>query len=74
MPAKDIYHDTVKNALIKEGWTITDDPLFIQFGEVDMYADIGAERIIAAEKENQIVRLKSKVFLKHHWFQHFILQ
>jgi hypothetical protein len=30
MPAKDIYHDTVKNALIKEGWTITPDQLFIQ--------------------------------------------
>ncbi|MBA4182514.1 MAG: fatty-acid synthase, partial [Acidobacteria bacterium] len=27
MPAKDIYHDTVKNALIKDGWTITHDPL-----------------------------------------------
>ncbi len=22
MPAKDIYHDTVKRALIKDGWTI----------------------------------------------------
>ena len=22
MPAKDIYHDVVKNALIKDGWTI----------------------------------------------------
>ena len=27
MPAKDIHHDTVKNALIKDGWTITHDPL-----------------------------------------------
>ena len=27
MPVKDIYHDTVKNALIKDGWTITHDPL-----------------------------------------------
>ncbi len=26
MPAKDIYHNEVKNALIKDGWTITDDP------------------------------------------------
>jgi XisH protein len=26
MPAKDIYHDAVKNALIKDGWTITADP------------------------------------------------
>lgn len=27
MPAKDIYHDMVVNALKKEGWVITDDPL-----------------------------------------------
>ncbi len=27
MPAKDIYHDTVKKALIKDGWKITHDPL-----------------------------------------------
>lgn len=64
MPAKDIYHNTVKNALIKEGWTITDDPLFIQFGEVDMYIDIGAERIIAAEKENQKIAIEIKSFLE----------
>jgi XisH protein len=28
MPAKDIYHDAVKNALIKDGWTI--QPILIQ--------------------------------------------
>jgi hypothetical protein len=25
MPAKDLYHEAVKNALIKDGWTITAD-------------------------------------------------
>ena len=39
MPAKDIFHDTVKNALIKEGWIITDDPLYLDYGRVDMYND-----------------------------------
>ncbi|NEQ14507.1 MAG: fatty-acid oxidation protein subunit alpha, partial [Moorea sp. SIO3E2] len=41
MPAKDIFHDTVKNALIKEGWIITDDPLYLDYGGVDMYVDLG---------------------------------
>ena len=27
MAAKDIYHDVVKQALIKDGWIITDEPL-----------------------------------------------
>jgi len=26
MPAKDIYHERVKKALEKDGWTITNDP------------------------------------------------
>jgi len=29
VPAKDIYHDTVKHALQKGGWTITHDPEFL---------------------------------------------
>jgi hypothetical protein len=40
MPERDIFHNAVKNALVKEGWTITDDPLFLEFGGVDMYVDL----------------------------------
>jgi hypothetical protein len=35
MPAKDIYHDTVKNGLVKDGWTITHDPLRIRLVTFD---------------------------------------
>ena len=31
MPQRDLYHENVKNALIKDGWTITDDPFRIQY-------------------------------------------
>jgi hypothetical protein len=37
MPAKDIYHDVVKKALIKDGWTITHDPYILKWGSKDMY-------------------------------------
>jgi len=50
MAAKDIYHDLVKELLIAEGWTITHDPLLLAFGIRKVYVDIGAERLIAAEK------------------------
>ncbi len=30
MPAKDIYHETVKNAMLKAGWTITHDPYHLR--------------------------------------------
>lgn len=63
MPAKDKYHEAVKNALVKDGWTITDDPLFINFGGVNMYVDIGAEKIIAAEKGERKIAVEVKSFL-----------
>nr|WP_283752496.1 element excision factor XisH family protein [Roseofilum acuticapitatum] len=33
MSAKDVFHDTVRIALEKDGWTITHDPLFIKLTE-----------------------------------------
>lgn len=62
MPAKDIFHDAVKNALIKEGWIITDDPLYLDYGGVDMYVDLGAEKLIAAEKNQQKIAVEIKTF------------
>jgi hypothetical protein len=58
MPAKDIYHDAVKNALQKEGWTITHNPLFLRVGGVDVSIDLGAEKLIAAEKMGSALPLK----------------
>ena len=48
MPARDIFHQNVRNALTKDGWTITDDPLTLQFGTTDVFVDLGAEKLIAA--------------------------
>ena len=42
MPAKDRYHDCAKNALIKDGWTITNDPFTLKWGKREMYVDLGA--------------------------------
>jgi len=63
MPAKDIFHNTVKNALQKEGWTITHDPLFIRFGKVELYIDLGAEKLIAAKKNGEQIAVEIKSFL-----------
>ncbi len=63
MTAKDKYHDAVKTALIKDGWEITDDPLFFKFGGVEMYVDIGAEKIIGAEKDGEKIAVEVKSFL-----------
>lgn len=63
MAAKDIFHDAVKRALEKDGWTITHDPLFISFGGVDMYIDLGAERIIAASRGEDKIAVEIKSFI-----------
>ena len=48
--ARDKIHGAVKNALIKDGWTITADPFVIKFEDADLEADMAAERPIAAER------------------------
>ena len=63
MPAKDIYHDSVKHALIKDGWTITHDPLRISWGGRDLYVDLGAARLLAAEKGEQRIAVEIKSFI-----------
>jgi hypothetical protein len=50
MAAKDIYHEDVRRALIKDAWTITDDPFRLRWGKKDYYVDIGAERVIACRE------------------------
>ena len=63
MPAKDIYHDTVKNALLKDGWTITADPYFIKYEDAELYADLAAEKPISAERQGQKIVVEIKSFV-----------
>ena len=63
MPRKDVYHQAVKNALIKDGWTITDDPLILSYGDRELYADLGAEKMIGAEKGTRKIAVEVKSFV-----------
>ena len=63
MAAKDKFHNVVKIAREKDGWTITDDPLFIRAEDVDFYIDLGAEKVLAAEKASQKIAVEIKSFL-----------
>jgi hypothetical protein len=64
MPAKDYFHDHVCTALEKDGWTITDDPLTVKWLGTTLQVDIGAERIVAAEKEGRKIAVEIKSFLR----------
>lgn len=43
MAQRDSIHDAVKQALVKDGWEITDDPYVITYGERFLFVDLGAE-------------------------------
>ena len=61
--AKDIIHDAVKNALVKDGWEITADPFTIRYEDATVFADLAAERPIAAAKAGQKIIVEIKSFL-----------
>ena len=64
MSAKDFYHNTVKAALQKDGWIVTDDPLILEFTSGrQLRIDLGAEQLIAAKKEKTLIAVEVKSFL-----------
>jgi len=63
MPAKDVIHDAVKTALIKDGWIITHDPFPIRLGNMRVFADVGAEQPIAAERAGRKIAVEIKSFI-----------
>jgi hypothetical protein len=65
MPAKDIYHETVKTSLIKDGWTITHDPLRIRLTRgKNLFVDLGAKRLLAAERGVERIAIEVKSFTR----------
>jgi XisH protein len=62
--AKDLFHQVVKDALIKDGWNITHDPFPVDYGDVQMQIDWGAERLLAATKDKTIIAVEIKSFVR----------
>jgi XisH protein len=65
MSRKDTFHDIVRRALEKDGWTITHDPLLLRYELGNLYIDLGAEKVLAAEREGQKIAVEVKSFLKN---------
>jgi hypothetical protein len=62
VPRLDVYHETVKHALERDGWTITHDPLTYKIDADKIYIDLGAERVIAASKGKRKIAVEIKTF------------
>ncbi len=64
MSAKDIFHNTVRSALEKDGWDITHEPLFLQPSQrAKIKIDLGAQKLLSAKKGNQKIAVEVKSFV-----------
>ena len=62
--ARDFFHEIVKKALIKDGWTITHDPFTLHSRkEGGLSTDIGAEKVILAENGLTKIAVEVKSFI-----------
>lgn len=62
--AKDVFHQQVKKALIKDGWIITHDPFTIRISEaIKLQIDLAAENAIAAERNTEKIAVEIKSFI-----------
>jgi hypothetical protein len=62
--ARDLFHNQVKAALIKDGWTITHDPMTLKISEVrKIQIDLAAESTIAAVRDSKKIAVEVKSFV-----------
>lgn len=62
MPARDLIHEIVKTAVVKDGWKITDDPYVISYGERFLFVDLGASGLIGIRQGERRIAIEIKQF------------
>ena len=73
MPRRDFYHEAFKEALEKDGWTITHDPLaLLSKKEGGLQTDVGAEKVVTAEKDLKKIAVEIKSFVTPSALHEFI--
>jgi len=60
---RDRFHEVVRAALEKAGWTITADPYEIKVDDVDFEIDLAAEQLLAASLGDRKIAVEIKSFL-----------
>lgn len=72
--ARDIFHNLVKEALQQDGWLITHDPYPLHSRrEGGLQTDLGAEKIITAERNNVRIAVEVKSFVHISVMHDFLL-
>ena len=61
--AKDLFHNQLKTALIKDNWLITHDPFELRISEaIKLQIDLGAENTLAAQRNLEKIAVEIKSF------------
>ena len=69
--ARDRLHNNLKEALLKEGWNITHDPLRVPIDGTYLEVDMAGEIIIGAERSGEKIAIEVKSFLKKSFMANF---
>ena len=69
--ARDRLHNNVKEALLKEGWIITHDPLRIPIDGTYLEVDMAGEIVFGAERDGKKIAIEVKSFLKKSFMTNF---
>ena len=69
--ARDKIHGAIKQALIKDGWTITHDPYHLTYEDDTVYVDLAAEQPFTAEKDHKKILVEIKSFISRSPFRDF---
>ena len=69
--ARDLFHQNVREALSKEGWNITDDPLRVPIDGSHLEIDLAAEMVFGAERGNEKIAVEVKSFLSKSFMNNF---
>jgi len=60
--ARDLIHYAVKNALIKDGWNIANDPMTLKSKGTRVFIDLEATKFLLATKEKDSIAIEIKTF------------
>lgn len=63
MAAKDLIHDAVRTALEKDKWAITHEHMKIEFEDAYVNVDLGAEKLLVAERAHEKIAVEVKSFI-----------
>jgi hypothetical protein len=69
--AKDLLHNNLKEALIKEGWNITHDPLRIPIDGTYLEIDLAGDIMLGAERGTEKIAVEVKSFLRKSFMTNF---